>query len=296
MAWILRALGGPPYWCYAHGEELTLARTSVELAWLTRRALRGAAGIVANSQHTRKLLTRDWGVPHRRIHVLHPGVDSTKFVPSPPDPVTRTALGWDGRKVVLTVGAIQQRKGQDHMVRALPTLLKRFPNLLYSVAGEGWERAPLEQLVADLGVTDAVQFRGTPTDDELVHCYQHCDLFALPNRQVGWNFEGFGIVFLEAQACGRAVLAGASGGTSETLIPNETGFVADCSTPENVAAAVTAALDDPERLTRMGARARDWIVNRFDWSALVPEAVRLFRDTLSVTPRTGRKSGLMSVL
>jgi phosphatidylinositol alpha-1,6-mannosyltransferase len=288
LAWTIRAAGGPPYWCFAHGEELTLARTSFELAWLTRRALRGAAGIVANSDHTRGLLTRDWGVPFERIHVLHPGVDASAFVPAIPSQEVRERLGWAGRRVVLTVGALQQRKGQDNLIRALPTLLKRFPDLLYAVAGEGWERPYLEKLVSELGLSKAVQFRGVPGDEELIQCYQQCDLFALPNRRVGWDFEGFGIVLLEAQACGRAVLAGESGGTAETLLPNETGFIADCATPEGVAQVVAQAIGDPERLQRMSVRAREWVVNRFDWSVLVPQAAQIFGDAL-VASRAGAR-------
>jgi phosphatidylinositol alpha-1,6-mannosyltransferase len=284
LAWALRACGGPPYWCFAHGEELTLARTSAELGWLTCRALRGAAGLVANSEHTRTLLARDWGVRHERIHVLHPGVDTHAFVPASPDDAVRAQLGWRDRRVVLTVGALQQRKGQDMMIRAMPLLLARYPNLLYSIGGEGWERPRLERVVDELGLSTAVQFRGVPEDSELVHCYQQCDLFALPNRQVGWDFEGFGIVLLEAQACGKAVLAGSSGGTVETLRPGETGFVADCSTPEGVAQAIGNALADPARLAQMGQRAREWVVGRFDWSALVPQAMRIFGDVLNSPP------------
>ena len=85
--------------------------------------------------------------------------------------------------------------------------------LHYAIAGEGWELAYLQDLVRDLNVADLVQFCKVVSDDELIRCYQQCDLFALPNRQVGWDFEGFGIVLLEAQACGRAVIAGRSGGS-----------------------------------------------------------------------------------
>jgi phosphatidylinositol alpha-1,6-mannosyltransferase len=291
LARTLRAWGGPPYWCYAHGEELTLARTSSELTWLTRRALRGAAGVVANSRHTRDLLARDWGVSPERVHVLHPGVDTHTFVPAPPDPAVRADLGWGERPVVLTVGALQQRKGQDMMIRALPKLLRRFPDLLYVIAGEGWERTYLERLVNDLGVGAAVQFRGVPQDDELVRCYQQCDLFALPNRQVGWNFEGFGIVLLEAQACGKPVLAGDSGGTAETLRASETGVVADCTSPDALAGAVADCLSDPGRLARMGARARPWAVEQFDWSALLPRAAKLFEGALTTDPARARRPG-----
>jgi phosphatidylinositol alpha-1,6-mannosyltransferase len=211
-------------------------------------------------------------------------VDTHAFVPAAPDAEVRAQLGWKDRLVVLTVGALQQRKGQDTMIRALPRLLQRHPNLLYSISGEGWERPRLEQLVNDLGLRAAVQFRGVPEDAELVRGYQQCDLFALPNRQVGWDFEGFGIVLLEAQSCGKAVVAGASGGTVETLIPGQTGFVADCSAPEGVAQAVGDALEAPERLVRMGQRAREWVVGRFDWSVLVPQAARIFGNVLTPPP------------
>src|SRR5262249_56405909 len=139
----------------------------------------------------------------RAVTVRHPGVDTGGFVPAPPDPAARARLGWHGRRVILTVGALQKRKGQDMLIRALPAIRARCPEVLYAVAGEGWERPYLEALVDELGVRGAVQFRGIPEDDDLIRCYQQCDLFALPNRRIGWDFEGFGIVLLEAQACGK---------------------------------------------------------------------------------------------
>ena len=87
-----------------------------------------------------------------------------------------------------------------------------------------------EALLRTLGIDEVTyllvpRFHGVPSDDELIELYQQCDLFALPNRQVGWDFEGFGIALIEAQACGKAVIAGASGGAPETLRPHETGEV-----------------------------------------------------------------------
>src|SRR4051812_23261492 len=142
------------------------------------------------------------------------------------------------------------------MIRSIPEVLKRVPNLLYSVVGEGWERRYLQGLVAELGVENAVQFRGVPEDRELVYCYQQCDLFVLPNRQVGWDFEGFGIVLLEAQACGKPVIAGTSGGTAETLTAGKTGELLSAETPEMLAAVCSALLDDPTRRAAMGQQAR----------------------------------------
>jgi phosphatidylinositol alpha-1,6-mannosyltransferase len=113
-------------------------------------------------------------------------------------------------------------------------------------------------------------------DAALVRCYQQCDLFALPNRQVGQDIEGFGMVLVEAQACGRPVLAGASGGTSETMRVPETGCVAPCEGPDLLAAAVAELLGDVERLERMGAAARQWVVEHLDWGALSRQARELF--------------------
>jgi phosphatidylinositol alpha-1,6-mannosyltransferase len=265
-----------PFRCFVHGEELTLAATSRELARLTRIVLNRASGLIANSRHTKEMLVRQWQVSEDRVAVLHPGVDTARFVPASEDSAARARLGWTSRRVVLTVGALQKRKGQDMMIRALPAIRARCPDVLYAIVGEAWERAYLEEVVAQHNVAELVQFRGVPSDAELIECYQQCDLFALPNRQVGWDFEGFGIVLLEAQACGKAVVTGLSGGTSETLDPSSTGELVDCDTPEPLAAVVIDLLDDPARRARMGIRARQWAVAHFDWQALSRQALQIF--------------------
>jgi phosphatidylinositol alpha-1,6-mannosyltransferase len=269
-------LRGVPFCCYAHGEELTLARASRELRHLSARVFRAASLVIANSQFTKRALVDDWRVPPAKIVVMHPGVDTTRFVPAPADPLVRERLGWTGRQVILTVGALQKRKGQDMLIRALPAIRARCPNVLYAMAGEGWERPYLDALVEEHQVRDLVQFLGVLGDEELVACYQQCDLFALPNRQVEWDLEGFGIVLLEAQACGKPVIAGLSGGTADALQPGMTGEMIACESPEPLAEAVAGLLTDTARARQMGTRARDWVVERFDWGSLSREAMQIF--------------------
>jgi phosphatidylinositol alpha-1,6-mannosyltransferase len=144
------------------------------------------------------------------------------------------------------------------------------------MAGEGWERPYLDALVEEHQVRDLVQFLGVLGDEELVACYQQCDLFALPNRQVEWDLEGFGIVLLEAQACGKPVIAGLSGGTADALQPGMTGEMIACESPEPLAEAVAGLLTDTARARQMGTRARDWVVERFDWGSLSREAMQIF--------------------
>ncbi len=216
-------------------------------------------------------------MPRSKVVVLHPGVDTNRFQPAQPDHERRRQLGWEGRRVILTVGALQKRKGQDMLIRALPAILGTHPRALYAVAGEGWEFDDLQALVKTTKTDAAVQFLGMPSDEDLVACLQQCDVFALPNRQVGWDVEGFGIALLEAQACGRPVIAGQSGGAPETLVAGVTGEAIDCSTADSIARAVTALLGDEDRRQRMGHAGRDWVVSQFDWSVLVAQAEQLFR-------------------
>ncbi len=231
---------------------------------------------MCNTQHTREIVLRICGPYDGKAVVLHPGVDASRFKPAPADPAVRDRLGWTGRHVVLTVGALQKRKGQDMMIRALPEIRRRFPDVLYAMVGEGWEKPYLEGLVAEHQVSDLVQFRGIPNDAELIQCYQQCDLFVLANRQVDWDIEGFGIVLIEAQGCGKPVIAGASGGTFETLEPGRTGELIPCETPDDLARVVSEFLADPERRHRFGARGRQHVVERFDWTVLARQAETFF--------------------
>jgi phosphatidyl-myo-inositol dimannoside synthase len=279
VARMVRFRTGIPYCCYTHGEDINIATTSRELAWLTRRVLRGANAIIANSGFTRDLLLKEWRVPPERVRLLHPGVDCDYFRPAAPDAEVRARLGWEGRQVILTVGRLQRRKGQDVMIEVVARLRERFPNLLYSIVGDGEERARLAEIVTRLGVASHVQFLGEVKDAELLHCYQQCDLFALPNRTVGKDVEGFGMVLLEAQACGRPVLAGTSGGTAETMRPGETGVLVACDRPDEPAVALAKLLAETDRLERMGRAGRAWVEGTFNWPALALEAQKTFATT-----------------
>ena len=288
IALALKAWTGIPYLCYAHGEEVNRAPArgggglldSRELRWLTGRVLRGAALVLANSRNTERILRTEWRLPAERVRVLHPGVDTRRFTPAPRQPAVRARLGWGDRPVILTVGRLQKRKGHDQLVRALAAIRRSIPSVLYAIVGDGEERGFLEQLVAREGAGDHVRFLGAVADDTLIACYQQCDLFILPNRQVGDDIEGFGMVLLEAQACGKPVVAGASGGTAETLRVPETGRLVCCDGPDELAAVAVDLLADPARLGRMGQSARRWVVERFDWTALSRQAEALFRAAL----------------
>lgn len=272
-ALLLKITTGIPYYCYVHGEDVEACLTSRELTWLTRRVLRGAEKIISNSENTLQILTGKWDMDPSQVIVMNPGVDVQRFCP---DNNAQPPEEWSGRTVILTVGRLQRRKGHDMMIQALPALVQRWPDLLYAIVGDGEEQARLKALVAEYDLGRHVQFMGAVDDAEMVNAYQHCDLFALPNRRVGSDDEGFGMVLLEAQACGRPVLAGASGGTRETLDEGVTGVLVDCTAPENIADAVARLLKNTKELDRMGKAGRQLVETRFSWDTLAKKARELF--------------------
>jgi phosphatidylinositol alpha-1,6-mannosyltransferase len=280
MALALRLLTGTPYICYVHGEEMSIAAASRELAWLARRVLDRAELVIANSRNTGSILRRDWQLTADGLGILHPGVDTRLFVPAARDLRIREGLGWGDRPVILTVGRLQKRKGHDRLIEALAVIKRAVPDVLYAVVGDGEERTALEELSRREHVADSVQFLGELEDARMVQCYQQCDVFALPNREVDGDIEGFGIVLLEAQACGKPVVAGMSGGTAETMRVGESGEIVDCRTAGPLAESVSRLLLDPDRRRRMGEAGRAWVVERFDWSVLSRQAEQLFARAL----------------
>lgn len=263
---------GVPVLCFVHGEELNTANKSRQLRKMTQWVFRACSSVVANSDNTLALLRDEWDVPGTKLERLYPGADCSRFRPHADVESLRAELGWLGRKVLLTVGRLQARKGHDHVLRVLPKLRERFPDVWYCIVGDGEEMTALKRLCAELAVEDLVEFVGEISDADLRRRYQACDLFVLANREVDGDFEGFGMVLVEAQASGRPVLAGRSGGTSETMLPGETGELVDATNLRALDAAISALLADPERMDLMGQRGALYAQETFDWDSLAARA------------------------
>ncbi|AOY87510.1 hypothetical protein BKP64_04610 [Marinobacter salinus] len=257
-----------PYTCYVHGEDVEIARTSREISILTRWVMRHAEKIIANSENTANILRSWWGIEDQLV-VMTPGVDVDRFRPASQNRPSR----WPGKRVVLTVGRLQKRKGHDMMIRALPLIRNQIPDAHYCIVGGGEEESALRSLASSLKVRDLVEFAGELNDQDMLECYQQCDLFALPNRRVNNDDEGFGMVLLEAQSCGRPVLAGDAGGTRETLIQGDTGVIVDCTEPEPLANKVNELLGDPSQLDKMGQAGRVHMEKNFSWDELAVRAI-----------------------
>ncbi|MCE9590105.1 MAG: glycosyltransferase family 4 protein [Planctomycetes bacterium] len=261
-----RLMLGPRMLCWAHGEEITTARVSREYTFVMTRVYRACAGIIANSEHTAAMV-KAYGVPDGRVHVVHPGVDTDLFNPGIDGSELRRKYVPPGRLMVLTVGRFPPRKGHDTTLRALAKLRDHSPVLHYVIAGdgEGDERARLERLVDELNLRDRVTFAGMVRGADLPRFYAACDLFVMPNRREGSDVEGFGIVFLEAAACGKPTIGGRSGGVPEAVGENETGLLVGGTDADELATAIAQLAGDEGLRRRMGEAGRKRVVERFTW-------------------------------
>lgn len=258
------------YIFYAHGNEvLSAARSPWEK---TRTALMGAACVVANSRYTAGLL-RQMGLPEGRIRIVHPGCDLDHFhrVEITVEERARFVGRHTPCRVVLTVGNLVERKGHDTVIRALTLLPESCKDVIYLIAGDGPARAALEQLAKSLGIADRVVFLGRVPSADLPKLYSLAEFFVMVSRERAeqCDVEGFGIVFIEAAACGTPAIGGRSGGIEDAIIDRETGLLVDPLDVPGVAREIHALLSRPEQIRRLGDAASQRAIREFGWDRYV---------------------------
>ncbi len=286
--WLKRWLG-LPYVVYAHGNEVLAAqRTSWDKP---RTALIGAARVLAASRFTGDLVRRV-GVCADRIVTLNPGCDVEFFRPSPADPaLKKKLLGHRAAdRVIMTVGGLVPRKGYDTVIRALPRVLRKCPNLTYLIVTSDWRNydTELDGLARALGVRDRVVFAYDVPTAELPRVYALSDIFVMPSRadEAACDVEGFGIVFIEANACGKPVIGGRSGGIPDAVADGKTGFLVDPQNPEELASAIVGLLENAELARRMGEQGRSRAIAEFRWS-IVAEKLWSILTSVAYTEARG---------
>jgi phosphatidylinositol alpha-1,6-mannosyltransferase len=277
VALLVGRLFAKPVLIYAHGEELT----GWGRGWKFRAmcfTLRRADALLANSDFTRDTLVGLLGVDAGRIALTYPTVDETRFRPDLPSDDLRAGLGLrSGQRLILSVGRLMRRKGFDHVIRALPRLLAQGIDVHYAVIGIGEERGTLQGLADELGIADRVHLLGHVPYEDLPRWYCACDVFAMPNRDIGGDTEGFGLVFLEAASAGRPALAGTAGGTGSAVVDGVTGLRVDGERVEAIADGLARLLNDPAEAQRMGQQGRARVLDYYTHQRRVEQLRSLAR-------------------
>jgi phosphatidylinositol alpha-1,6-mannosyltransferase len=231
------------------------------------------------SEYTRARLAPALG-GRTRLAQLSPGVDVDRFSPDTKGADVRQRYGLGEAPVVVCISRLVHRKGQDVLVAGWPQVLARHPAARLLLVGGGPAEASLRRAVTERGLEGSVVFTGPVAGADLPAHYAAGDVFAMPcrTRRAGLDVEGLGMVFLEAAACGRPVVAGTSGGAPEAVQDGVTGHVVDPRSPEVVAGTIADLLADPERARAMGRAGRAWVEQRWSWTTIAAT----FADLLQV--------------
>jgi phosphatidylinositol alpha-1,6-mannosyltransferase len=268
VTWLITRLTRTPYVSYTHSEDI------LPIAGVRRRvlaqALRSASAVITVSRFTQHALI-ELGIKPVRINVIPPGIEVKRFA-TRPDTAAREA--W----TLLTVGRLVLRKGQDTVIRALPQVAQAVPHARYMIVGDGPDAAELRNLAVKLGVADRVVFAGRVADADLPGLYQACDVFVLPTRSDAGEVEGFGIVFLEAGAAGKPVIAGRAGGTADAVLDGATGLLIDPLDVQAVVEAIIRLAHDTALAQHLGAAGRDRVCAEFSVGAFAARVTHVLRN------------------
>ena len=284
LAAVLHYMHGIPYVAVGHAMEFN--RTPRWEYALTRRSFEAAAGAVCVSKYTWSRMI-GCGIRVQRGEVIPNGADDNRFglLSSDASVAFRKRHGFDATaKLLVTVGSVHERKGQDIVIRALPRVRERVPNVHYVVVGMPYRRDSFLTIARELGVEDHVHFLGAVDHDALVAALNAADLFVMASQHTKeGDFEGFGIAVLEAALCGRAAVVSDDSGVVEAIVPGQTGLVAKMGDSVATADRIVEALTGGQ-LEVMGQRARARALEN-TWKARGAQYDSFLRSLVSATPR-----------
>lgn len=265
--WILWKVFRIPYVILIHGLDLksSLRNKSRINKLIVQSVLKNTSLALANSYFTMHVIAQ--AGYDRKIVVLNPGVDTERFHPGLPTSHVRQKYGISSKKVILSVSRLVRRKGHANVLQALPLVGQQVPNVVYVIGGCGEMELELQTLVENLGLQEYVRFAGYIDDAELPHLYCACDVFVLPAIHIAetGSYEGFGIVFSEANACARPTIGGKSGGMSDSIVDGVTGILVDPHNVNAIANAVIRLLTDDQYAQALGKRGRIRVEKELSW-------------------------------
>jgi phosphatidyl-myo-inositol dimannoside synthase len=277
---IARRLTGVKLVFFIHGEELSTRFASRLYGKNSFENLRCSDGIITVSSFTKDLLCTSVGVDPRKIHLIPNGVDTKRFFPAKSSLDNVFSQSVLRKPTVLSLGRLVPRKGFDYCIEAWPEVLRAIPDAHYLVVGDGPYRGALEQRVAELGLQTSVTFYGGAEHDAIPDLYRFATCFAMPNRTMpDGDTEGFGLVFLEANACGKAVIAGKAGGAPDAVSHLQNGLLVDGNSIAEIAAAIVLLLSDPKVRSDIENKAL-LRAQQSSWQARVKELQLVLRQSI----------------
>ncbi len=254
------------YGVFLHGMDFTFALKKPQKKWLMWQSLKRAKKIICANSYVASLVINWKPELKDKIIIINPGIDESSINRLENiTPLLQDKYHTKDKVTLLSLGRLVKRKGVDMVISAIALLDEETKNkICYIVAGTGEADKYLKNLAASLNVK--VIFTGEVSELEKWSFLNLCDIFIMPARSIDGDFEGFGIVYLEANLYGKAVIAGRSGGVSDAVINNKTGLLIDPENIEEIAKAIKTLVNNPEDRMRMGKLGRERAVTSFSWA------------------------------
>ncbi len=267
MAGKLRSAGASNIVALTHGHEVWWAKIPI-LKSLLKKIIKDVDHLGYLGDFTKGEIAKISNQPQKFLQIA-PGIDTEHFAPKSARGDLIEKYRLDGRRVIVSVGRLVHRKGQDELVKAMPKILEQFPDAILLFVGEGPIKQMLFNSAKQLGVLPKVVFAGRVSHHDLPDYICLGEIFAMPvrSRFSGLEVEGLGIVYLEASACGLPVIVGNSGGAVDAVLDKKTGLLVDGTKSDQIADAICELLANPERAKQMGAAGRDWVIKNWQLSS-----------------------------
>jgi phosphatidylinositol alpha-1,6-mannosyltransferase len=266
MARAMRKAGAQKIVALTHGHEVWWAKVA-PFSFAIRYMSKEIDAITFLGSYTKGEISKALSKSDtNKLVQIAPGIDVDHFIPTDSSQL-RAQLGLTNKSVIISVGRLVHRKGQDKLISALPQIRAAIPNVHLVLVGVGPHQKYLEKLAAKLKVKDCITFIGRINYAELPKYICLGDIFAMPSRSrfFGLEVEGLGIVYLEASSCGLPVVGGKSGGAPDAVLIGETGVVVDGTDSFEIAESCIELLNNPELCAVMGANGRAWIIENWRW-------------------------------
>ncbi|OGY42412.1 MAG: hypothetical protein A2Y82_04700 [Candidatus Buchananbacteria bacterium RBG_13_36_9] len=255
-----------PFIVSLHGYDVLAAQKNGWKKYWLLKILNRAKGIIVNSNFTKQEVLK-LGISEDKIIIVYPCPNiKPEDLNQTERQAVKTELDLHGKKVLLSVGRLVERKGFDKVIEALPEGIKQVPNLVYLLVGKGPYKNELEKLALKLKVLDKMTICEDIPDSNLPAFYDLADAFIMPARQLGSDIEGFGIVYLEANLFGKPVIAGKSGGAGEAVIDGQTGLLVNPENVSDIAKAIVHLMNNREYAMKLGSQGKERVLSEFQWN------------------------------
>jgi phosphatidyl-myo-inositol dimannoside synthase len=261
---IFNKLYGTKYSVILHGLDFSSGVKIWRKRLITKKILNGAEKIICANKYTAELVKNFLGSKTiTKIKTVNPGITDRPAVEGDQRLIKKYNL--ENKKIILSVGRLTKRKGFDKVIEVLPAALKKIPELFYVILGNGEELNNLKIQISNSKLEKNILIINDATDADRDEWYRSCDIFIMPSKNINGDFEGFGIVYLEANLAGKPVIAGNNGGVGEAVIDGMNGLLVDSYNNNNIAEAIFKLASNKSFADKLGAQGRERAIREFDW-------------------------------